>query len=149
MHATLITEHTGKTDGHATFYFAAGPADGPLLIFLHGLPELAISWHHQLPVSQTAVEMVHASLRLHNKSDTVVTWSPWNPLGDHLCQHVGAQNSAWCTPFCQKFHVLVSGLSRYHIPAREISGRMEHTMPSYGLQRVSTSGPLRHSMVTM
>ena len=49
MLSTEITEHTAKTDGHATFYHAAGPADGPLAIFLHGWPELAISWRHQLP----------------------------------------------------------------------------------------------------
>jgi len=29
---------------------AAGPDDGPLVLFLHGFPELARSWRHQLPV---------------------------------------------------------------------------------------------------
>ena len=28
---------------------AAGPADGPLVLLLHGFPELARSWRHQLP----------------------------------------------------------------------------------------------------
>ena len=32
-----------------SFYLAAGPADGPMIIFVHGWPELAISWRHQLP----------------------------------------------------------------------------------------------------
>jgi pimeloyl-ACP methyl ester carboxylesterase len=44
-----ITEHAIKTARHTTFYLAAGPADGPLLIFVHGWPELSISWRHQLP----------------------------------------------------------------------------------------------------
>jgi pimeloyl-ACP methyl ester carboxylesterase len=44
-----ITEHTVKTDRHTTFYLAAGPEDGPLVIFVHGWPELSISWRHQLP----------------------------------------------------------------------------------------------------
>ena len=44
-----ITEHTVKTDSHTTFYLAAGPEDGPLVIFVHGWPELSISWRHQLP----------------------------------------------------------------------------------------------------
>jgi pimeloyl-ACP methyl ester carboxylesterase len=43
-----ITEHTVKTDRHTTFYLADGPDDGPLIIFLHGWPELSISWRHQL-----------------------------------------------------------------------------------------------------
>ena len=45
-----ITEHTLKTDRHTTGYLAAGPADGPLLFFVHGWPELSISWRHQIPV---------------------------------------------------------------------------------------------------
>ena len=45
-----VTEHTTKTDRHATFYLAAGPEDGPLVIFVHGWPELSISWRHQLPM---------------------------------------------------------------------------------------------------
>jgi soluble epoxide hydrolase / lipid-phosphate phosphatase len=44
-----ITEHTVKTDRHTSFYLAAGPEDGPLIIFIHGWPELSISWRHQLP----------------------------------------------------------------------------------------------------
>jgi pimeloyl-ACP methyl ester carboxylesterase len=44
-----ITEHTVKTDRHTSFYLAAGPENGPLIIFVHGWPELSISWRHQLP----------------------------------------------------------------------------------------------------
>ena len=44
-----ITEHTIKTSRHTTSYLAAGPEDGPLVIFVHGWPELSISWRHQLP----------------------------------------------------------------------------------------------------
>jgi pimeloyl-ACP methyl ester carboxylesterase len=46
-----ITEHFVKrAGGDGIFYLASGPTDGPLLIFLHGWPELAISWRHQLPL---------------------------------------------------------------------------------------------------
>ena len=44
-----ITQHVTKSKRHTTFYQAAGPEDGPLLIFVHGWPELSISWRHQLP----------------------------------------------------------------------------------------------------
>jgi pimeloyl-ACP methyl ester carboxylesterase len=47
--SAVTTEHTVRTDRHTTFYLAAGPEDGPLLIFVHGWPELSISWRHQLP----------------------------------------------------------------------------------------------------
>ncbi len=43
-----ITEHSVKKNSHTTFYLAAGPEDGPLIIFIHGWPELSISWRHQL-----------------------------------------------------------------------------------------------------
>jgi len=44
-----LTEHIAKTDRHRTFYLAAGAEAGPLVIFVHGWPELSISWRHQLP----------------------------------------------------------------------------------------------------
>jgi soluble epoxide hydrolase/lipid-phosphate phosphatase len=47
--APAITEHTLKTARHTTFYLACGPEDGPLIILVHGWPELSISWRHQLP----------------------------------------------------------------------------------------------------
>jgi pimeloyl-ACP methyl ester carboxylesterase len=49
MGDTFMTEHTTKTNRHTTFYLAAGPKNGPLIIFVHGWPELSISWRHQLP----------------------------------------------------------------------------------------------------
>jgi pimeloyl-ACP methyl ester carboxylesterase len=45
-----ITEHVAKTSRHTTFYLACGAEDAPAIIFVHGWPELSISWRHQLPV---------------------------------------------------------------------------------------------------
>jgi len=41
-------ENILKTDRHTTFYLTCGPDTGPPVIFLHGWPELSISWRHQL-----------------------------------------------------------------------------------------------------
>ena len=49
MLSTTVSEYVVRTGDHQSFYLAAGPADGPLIIFVHGWPELAISWRHQLP----------------------------------------------------------------------------------------------------
>jgi pimeloyl-ACP methyl ester carboxylesterase len=49
MPSLQVTEHTVHTGSHTTFYLATGPADGPLIIFVHGWPELSSSWRHQLP----------------------------------------------------------------------------------------------------
>jgi pimeloyl-ACP methyl ester carboxylesterase len=44
-----ITEHVAKRNGHTTFYLSCGALDAPPIIFVHGWPELSISWRHQLP----------------------------------------------------------------------------------------------------
>ena len=44
-----VTENIAKTARHTTFYLACGAEDAPLIIFVHGWPELSISWRHQLP----------------------------------------------------------------------------------------------------
>lgn len=49
MNVAEISEHTFSNDRHRSFYRAAGPEDGPLVIFCHGWPELSLSWRHQLP----------------------------------------------------------------------------------------------------
>lgn len=45
-----IESHVHRTARHTTHYLASGPADGPLIVFVHGWPELSRSWRHQLPV---------------------------------------------------------------------------------------------------
>ncbi|MCZ6618046.1 MAG: alpha/beta hydrolase [Gammaproteobacteria bacterium] len=50
VHTMEITEHRVTTNGHICKYLTAGSTDGPLIIFVHGWPELSISWRHQLPV---------------------------------------------------------------------------------------------------
>jgi len=45
-----MTEHVVKTSRHTTFYLSCGHADATPLIFVHGWPELSISWRHQLQV---------------------------------------------------------------------------------------------------
>ncbi len=48
--STEITAQSVTIGAHTTNYLAAGPEDGPLIIFVHGWPELSLSWRHQLPV---------------------------------------------------------------------------------------------------
>ena len=44
-----ITEHVSRSSRHTTFYLSCGLENAPLIIFVHGWPELSISWRHQLP----------------------------------------------------------------------------------------------------
>jgi soluble epoxide hydrolase / lipid-phosphate phosphatase len=43
-----MERHSFTTNGKTTSYLSSGPLDGPLLIFVHGWPELASTWKHQL-----------------------------------------------------------------------------------------------------
>ncbi|MCX7201503.1 MAG: alpha/beta hydrolase [Burkholderiales bacterium] len=43
-----VTEHVVKTARHTSFYLACGAEQAPHIVFVHGWPELSISWRHQL-----------------------------------------------------------------------------------------------------
>jgi pimeloyl-ACP methyl ester carboxylesterase len=44
-----VLEHVAKSTRHATFYLSCGAPTGTPIVFLHGWPELSISWRAQLP----------------------------------------------------------------------------------------------------
>ena len=46
--APLVTSHTFTSKRTTTHYWEAGPSDGPLLIFVHGWPEIGLVWRAQL-----------------------------------------------------------------------------------------------------
>lgn len=43
-----LTAHTFRSHRHTTTYWQAGPADGPLIIFLHGWPGIGLMWRAQI-----------------------------------------------------------------------------------------------------
>ncbi len=105
-----ITEHTLKTDRHTTGYLAAGPEDGPLVIFVHGWPELSISWRHQLPVlAGLGFRAIAPDMRGYGRSSTYDTSDAFTQeaivadmleLHDHLittapAQTPGREQAVW------------------------------------------------------
>lgn len=46
--AFTLTDATFRSPRHTTHYWEAGPASGPLMIFLHGWPEIGLVWRAQL-----------------------------------------------------------------------------------------------------
>lgn len=51
---SILSTRTFSTARHRTHYLEAGPADGPLIIFLHGWPELSLVWRAQLEAFATS-----------------------------------------------------------------------------------------------
>src|ERR1700761_484484 len=45
---SALTAHTFTSARHRTRYWASGPADGPLLIFVHGWPQSGLMWRAQM-----------------------------------------------------------------------------------------------------
>jgi len=65
------TEHTATSARHTTGYLASGADDAPLLIFVHGWPELSISWRHQLPVfAALGFRCIAPDMRGYGRSST-------------------------------------------------------------------------------
>jgi pimeloyl-ACP methyl ester carboxylesterase len=44
----MLTSHTYGTPRHTTHYLECGPADGPLMVFLHGWPSIGLIWRAQM-----------------------------------------------------------------------------------------------------
>jgi pimeloyl-ACP methyl ester carboxylesterase len=66
-----MREQTLTTPRHRTFYLDTGPEDGPLLVFVHGWPELSRSWRHQLPCfASLGFRAIAPDMRGYGRSST-------------------------------------------------------------------------------
>ncbi len=98
---TLVTEHTVRTDRHTTGYLAAGPADGPVVIFVHGWPELSISWRHQLPLfAALGFRAIAPDMRGYGRSstyDTTESFAQEHIVADmvELIDQLGVERAVW------------------------------------------------------
>ena len=101
MSSVRITEHTVKTDRHTTSYLESGPADGPLVIFVHGWPELAISWRHQLPcMASLGFRAVAPDMRGYGRSSSPAMHQDYAQeliVADmlELLESLGAEKAVW------------------------------------------------------
>src|SRR6056300_1077885 len=98
---THITEHRLELGDHDMFYLAAGPEDGPLIVFVHGWPELGYSWRHQLPVlGGLGFRAIAPDLRGHGGStvyDCHEDYRLEKHVGDLLAllDRIGAPRAVW------------------------------------------------------
>jgi len=65
-----ISEHFARSGRHGTFYLASGEKDAAPIVFLHGWPELSISWRGQLPVfGALGFRAIAPDMRGYGRSD--------------------------------------------------------------------------------
>ncbi len=63
------TAHTFRTPRQTTAYLQSGPADGPLMIFLHGWPSMALMWRAQMDAfAAEGWRCIAPDLRGHGRS---------------------------------------------------------------------------------
>lgn len=101
MASELITEHTAASSRHSTSYLAAGPADGPLVVFVHGWPELSLSWRHQLPCfARLGFRAIAPDMRGYGRSSVYRThdaYAQQHVVADmlELLDSLGADKAVW------------------------------------------------------
>ena len=96
-----VTEHVAKTKRHTTAYLACGAADAPLINFLHGWPELSISWRHQLPMfAELGFRCVAPDMRGYGRSSVYgqhADYAVENSVHDmiELLDSLGREKAVW------------------------------------------------------
>ena len=101
MTPETVSEQRFNQSGHEMFYLAAGPENGPLLVFVHGWPELSLSWRHQLPVlGGLGFRCVAPDMRGYGRSslyDRYEDYSVEHLVGDllRLLDHLDRKSAIW------------------------------------------------------
>ncbi|MDX1501284.1 MAG: alpha/beta fold hydrolase [Thermoanaerobaculia bacterium] len=66
----MIEHTTAEIDGLRLHLAEAGPAEGPLVVLLHGFPELWYGWRHQIqPLAEAGFRVLAPDQRGYNESD--------------------------------------------------------------------------------
>ena len=96
-----VTEHLAKSSRHSSFYLACGPETGPLIVFVHGWPDLGHGWRHQLrSLAALGFRCVAPDMRGYGRSsiygahaDYAVEHSVHDMLD--LLVHLGRDRAIW------------------------------------------------------
>jgi pimeloyl-ACP methyl ester carboxylesterase len=66
----MLGERLHEVNGIKLYAVEAGPADGPLVILLHGFPEFSYAWRHQIrPLTAAGFRVVVPDQRGYGRSD--------------------------------------------------------------------------------
>jgi pimeloyl-ACP methyl ester carboxylesterase len=96
----VVTHHEARLSGARLHYVAAGPADGPLVVLLHGFPELWYSWRYQIPALAAAGFRVVApdqrGYSTSSKPSGIESYTVHRLAGDveELIAHLGAASGS-------------------------------------------------------
>ena len=96
-----MQEQVAEFGDHQQFYLASGPEQGQLLVFVHGWPELSLSWRHQLRTfGDLGFRCVAPDLRGYGRSSVYPRHEDYalqSIVGDMLAllDHLGRERAIW------------------------------------------------------
>jgi len=96
-----IMEHVAKSQRHTSFYLACGAPQATPIIFLHGWPELSISWRHQLPAfASLGFQALAPDMRGYGRSSIYTRHEDYaleEVVADmmELLDAIGAEGAVW------------------------------------------------------
>lgn len=96
-----VSEHFTRSQRHGTFYLACGEKDATPIIFLHGWPELSVSWRGQFPeFSALGFRTIAPDMRGYGRSDVPQRYEEYaleHVVGDmiELIDSLGVERAIW------------------------------------------------------
>jgi pimeloyl-ACP methyl ester carboxylesterase len=99
--ASGLVAHTFQSPRHTTLYWEAGPAEGPLMIFVHGWPQIGLMWRAQMEAfASEGWRCVAPDMRGYGSSsapNTPDAYSLKEIVEDmvELHDHLGARPAIW------------------------------------------------------
>jgi pimeloyl-ACP methyl ester carboxylesterase len=96
-----VLDNIAKSARHTSFYLSCGAKDATPMIFVHGWPELSISWRHQLPVfAGLGFRAIAPDMRGYGRSSTYPRQQDYaqeHIVADmiELLDHLGAEKAIW------------------------------------------------------
>ena len=96
-----LASHNFRSPRHATHYCEVGPADGPLMIFLHGWPQIGLMWRAQIEAfASEGWRCVAPDMRGYGGSSAPTASNAYaleELVGDmlELHDHLGARPAIW------------------------------------------------------
>ena len=99
--SSAIRSNYLRSSRHTTHYLEAGEVGAPLVIFVHGWPELSLSWRHQLPfVANLGYHAVAPDMRGYGESSQYKKHEDYalrEIVQDmlELLEHLGQRQAIW------------------------------------------------------
>ncbi|QWT22032.1 alpha/beta hydrolase [Bacillus sp. NP157] len=90
-----------KTARHSTFYWETGPADGPLMVFIHGWPQIGLMWRAQMEAfASSGWRCIAPDMRGYGRSSAPRASSAYayrEIVADmvELHDHLGGKTAVW------------------------------------------------------